>query len=893
MIRASEQIPAPSGPDRPRFSIVTAVYNVERYLDDFIASIEGQRFPLERVEVIAVDDGSTDGSLGVLREWAERSGTRVQVFTKPNGGQGSARNLGLDHASGEWVTFPDPDDLLEPDYLGVADRFASKHPEVEVMSARPVLLDDATGRRRDGHPRRWQYGGGNRMASLLDEPNVFLGVSPGSFFRRDRIEAHGLRFDPRIRPNFEDGQFAVRYLLSLDRPLVGLLADAVYVYRKRADGSSTLQGSMAHPGRYGVVPELGYLDVLERARRPDGSIPAWVQQLIVYELSWYVSADARIRSGVVLPPELAPGFHELLDRILGTLDPAVVEQHRARVLDPLWRDLLAHAGRGADWHAPAVTRSRRDRVMGLRRFQYRYAGRPPREAFRSGAAEIRPAFQKTMVHRYFGRDLLWERVLWLPDSGDLQIQLDDEPIPLSPSRTHARQEPGRTSRSTTRPGGLAWLSAVRRRAPRRMAEGLARRARRLPGAAMALAVRFAARRRPFRARFRDAWVLMDRIHDADDNGERLFEHLRATRPDINAWFVLERDTPDWNRLRAGGERRLVAHGSWTWLMLMLNCSWLLASHVDKAIASPPRLTRIQSKPRWRLGFLQHGVTKDDLSRWLNRVELDLFVVSTAAELGAVAGDGSGYRFSAKETRLTGLPRFDRLLAKGRAVPPEDRNLVIVAPTWRAWLTLPLAAGSQRRELEAAFWESDYIRSWTALLRSPDVAEAVARRGWRLSFMPHPNLQGILGRLDLPAHVQPLSFENVDVQELYGRCALLVTDYSSVAFNLAYLDRPVVYFQFDRDAMLGGLHVGRKGYFDYERDGFGPVAADLPTAEAAMIESIGRGPIPAEEYQRRIEATFPERDGQASARVVAAVEELSRPWTSGAPAPSPHDRGGSV
>ena len=98
-------------------------------------------------------------------------------------------------------------------------------------------------------------------------------------------------------------------------------------------------------------------------------------------------------------------------------------------------------------------------------------------------------------------------------------------------------------------------------------------------------------------------------------------------------------------------------------------------------------------------------------------------------------------------------------------------------------------------------------------------------------MPHPNLQGILGELDLPAHVEALAFAGTDVQALYGQCALLVTDYSSVAFNTAYLDRPAVYFQFDREEMLRGAHVGRQGYFDYERDGFGPVARDVPRRRA--------------------------------------------------------------
>jgi len=150
-------------------------------------------------------------------------------------------------------------------------------------------------------------------------------------------------------------------------------------------------------------------------------------------------------------------------------------------------------------------------------------------------------------------------------------------------------------------------------------------------------------------------------------------------------------------------------------------------------------------------------------------------------------------------------------------------------------------------------------------------------------MPHPNLQGVLGRLDLPGHVEPLAFAGTDVQELYARCALMITDYSSVVFNTAYLDRPAVYFQFDRDAPLGGAHVGRQGYFEYGRDGFGPVAATLAEAERAIVAAIQHGPRPTPEYQARIDATFPVRDGQACARVVEAIEARSRPWARLAPA----------
>jgi glycosyltransferase involved in cell wall biosynthesis len=857
-------------PAGTRFSIVSAVYNVEAYLPAYIASIEAQRVRRGELEVVAVDDGSTDGSLDILREWAGKSRHRVRVFTKPNGGQGSARNLGLEHATGTWVTFTDPDDMLNRDFFRVAGRFADANPDIDCLAPKPILVLEPEGTIEDRHPRRSQYDGGNRVADLDREPNVFLGVSAGSLYRRDRIAAAGLRFDARIRPNFEDGAFAVHYLLQLDAPRVGLLRDAQYLYRKRGDGTSTSARSLRDPGRYTNALEFGYLGVTAAARERLGRVPGWLQQLLIYELSWYLAEDEKVSSEAYVEPEVLPRFHELVARVLREIDPATVQAHRVVKLRSAWVDLLAHGGRDAPWHSAFAVRTREWVGDGLQRIQYRFVGPVPDETFAVDGNAVLPAYAKTRAHRYYGADFVFERVLWLPVGNPVEVRVDGTIVPI------VAAWPSHPTLSIRR-SLWARILAYRRDLVRRGA-GLARRLagkvwRRVLRRSLNVAAGFG----PWRRRFHGAWVIMDRIHDADDNGERLFEHIRQHRPDINAWFVIERGSQDWKRLRARGERRLLAHGSLTWRVAMLNCAWLLSSHADLAICRPPQLALSGSVP-WRFAFLQHGVIKDDLSRWLNQREMDLFVVSTAPELASVAADGTPYRFSQKETRNTGLPRFDRLLSIGRATPEPDRNLVIVAPTWRQWLTTPLASGSQRRELDAAFWESDYFRSWTALLRSPKLADAVARRGWRLGFMPHPNLQVILDLLELPAHVEPLSFAGVDVQELYAHCALLVTDYSSVAFNLAYIDRPAVYFQFDVEKMLGGFHVGRKGYFDYERDGFGPVAEDLAAAELAIVAAIEHGPWPTDEYQQRIAATFPVRDGQACARVVAAVEAMSRPTT---------------
>ena len=675
-------------------------------------------------------------------------------------------------------------------------------------------------------------------------------------------------------PHFEDWHFAVRYLLELAEPRIGIVCDALYVYRKRADGTASLQLGVRHLGRYGDVLEFGYLDALQRAARAGGRPAEWVQQLIVYELSWYLSEDEKAGSGVYLAPERLERFHDLLGRVMALLDPEVVARHGVRPLRAVWIDVLAHAGRPQAWHNPFVVRTRSDWVMGMQRLNYRFVGDPPQERFTDDGRVIEPAFAKTMAHRWYGRALLYERIVWLPAGGGVQVSIDGttplivERWPLNPAGKGRRNVRLRLWLIRRNPGAHL-VHAIIHRLPVRLGGRLLRRG------ASAL-TQWAARTPWVRRRFGGAWVLMDRVHDAGDNGERLFEYLRSERPDVNAWFVIERDTPDWERLRRAWGDRLVGHGSLAWKLLMLNGAWLLSSHADMAILYPPKLAGLRRPREMKVAFLQHGITKDDLSLWLNQRELDFVAVGTAAELQSMTADGTPYRVTAKEARNTGLPRFDRLLAEGRR-QPELRDLIIVAPTWRNDLAVPLRRGSQRRSVNEAFWESDYVQNWGAFLRSPVIAAAAGRGGLRVGFMPHPNFQPVLSQFNLPAHVEALTFAGTDVQALYARCALLVTDYSSVAFDLACLDRPVIYFQFDQETMFAGSHVWRRGYFDYARDGFGPVVADLSAAEQAVVAAIEQGRRRAARYRARVGATFPARDGQASARVVAAIEELSRPY----------------
>ena len=852
--------------NRPTFSIVTAVYNVEAYLPDFIRSIEAQTSGLGRLQIIAVDDGSSDGSPALLEAWRARRPDLVTVVRQENGGPGAARNRGIDEATGDWVTFTDPDDMLDPGFFDAVTAFLRAHPDVEVLATKPLLLNERDGKIRDRHPRGRTFAVGTRVVDLRESPSTLAGSSTTSLYPLARLRALELRFEPRLRPTFEDGHFAARYMLALDAPRVGLVKDARYIYRRRQRLDSLTQGAWTDPGRYSTTLELGYLDLVARAKAARGSVPAWLQHVLLYELTYYLSTNFTIETPPRVLPALLPRFLEMFGEVAREIEPSTVATFDARPLAPRSADLILHGFAHTTWHARRAVISKRDAVQGLQRVEYRFTGQHPVEAVRVDGTVVAPAYAKTVAVPFYGRATLFERLLWVPMGKTLALTLGGAPASVSPDLDRPTLAPAPAARPEDRAGRRdRGRSAIRARA-RDMVETGRRRWRRLRLHVLA-----------WRRGFIGAWVLMDRVDAADDNAERLFEHLRAARVDINAWYVVEKGTDDWRRLRRAYGERVIAYGSIGWKALMLHASWLVSSQTYASVTRPRAIARLQRHASWRFAFVQHGVIKDDLSLWLNSKSIDLFVLSTTDELASVADDGTAYRFTHKEARNTGLPRFDRLLALGRPVAPVDRSLVLFAPTWRAGLADPPRSGALLREVSERFWTSDFHRAWSTLLRSPQIAEAARRQGLQLGFMPHPQLQPVLARFQLPDEVVPLSFAGVDVQDRYAHTAVLVTDYSSVAFNLAVIDRSVVYYQFDRDDEGSGAHIGRPGYFDYERDGFGPVALDHEAAVDAIVAAIDARGRPSPEYQARIDRTFPNRDGHACERVVAAIEELSRPY----------------
>ena len=110
--------------EMPTISLIIPVYKVEKYLDSCMQTVVAQSY--RNLEILLVDDGSPDNSGAMCDAWAQKD-ARIRVIHKPNGGLSSARNAGLDEATGEYVMFLDSDDTLHPDICSHLYDCLSKH----------------------------------------------------------------------------------------------------------------------------------------------------------------------------------------------------------------------------------------------------------------------------------------------------------------------------------------------------------------------------------------------------------------------------------------------------------------------------------------------------------------------------------------------------------------------------------------------------------------------------------------------------------------------------------------------------------------------------------------------------------------------------------------------
>jgi glycosyltransferase involved in cell wall biosynthesis len=264
--------------EQVRVSVVVPVYNTVQYLPACLDSILGQS--VRDLEVLCVDDGSTDGSLELLQRYAERD-PRVVVLEQHDGktGPGSARNLAIDRARGEYVAFIDSDDYVHPDMLRLMLAEGS-HDRTDVVICRiEKFSDSGVGEKfaRDTYDRNIPAELDGTAFTWREIVDVFSlrFASCNKLYRRAFLDEHRIRYAEGIF--YEDMIFTFRSLLLAER--LRFVRQDLYFNRRQREGATTFVQSDR------VIGALTAMDQVEELLESSDELRALLPRFVAFKFS--------------------------------------------------------------------------------------------------------------------------------------------------------------------------------------------------------------------------------------------------------------------------------------------------------------------------------------------------------------------------------------------------------------------------------------------------------------------------------------------------------------------------------------------------------------------------------------------------------------------------------
>lgn len=925
-------------------SVIIPVYNAEAWLGETIESVVNQTIGFtDSIELVLINDGSTDNSEDVCLEYVKRYPNNVVYKYQKNTGVSAARNCGIELATSRYITFMDSDDVVSKDaYKRAVELFAqNRTKKISFVSWRLLFFEAKFG----AHPLNDKFES-DAIFDVSDYPNRIQMHVNSCMFPADIIKKY--TFDTSLK-YAEDAKLITEILI--DNGAYGVLKDPVLFYRKRNSGNSALDTQKINKNWYLPVVNDVYLSLIERSRKIHGNVIDYLQWMLLYDLQWRF----RQQKQTILSDKEVKRYVDGLSNVLRAIDVSNITSQK--YLDTEYTAYLLQL-RSRDTNK-AYDATIQDAILTIDGNTVRSYSKEPAtlhvsvvdfsdnklsiEGYGSGIPDgnIQLVFQNTnkKVTAQLGRNIHKQKTfigfyvsgftfkVSIPVSNhdsvrasftlngskpqDVQFVFNNlsrlshlkaayrhlgnsiiegkvRSIEVEPhtALAHLRHEIKREVNIVKNLSIKATLSKIKKarsgkiylKWPHHFSNPtlyfvkfclveIAKLSVRLLRNVSDVVVRWFALIYKAQNRNRNIWLISDRPTMADDSGEILFSYINGLKQDaISPYFAYSKTGPEYDRLKAKG--KVADFGSLHYKLLFLSARKVISSEATDTITNAFG---------WRAGnfidlydfdfvFLQHGIIKDDISSWLNKYNknIKLFITSTDRERESIVNGEYGY--TNNEVVTTGLARYDLL-------ENNPENKVILMPTWRHNLEIGADPKTGVRYYNENFKHSDYYKFFQGIMDDKRLLDTFRVNDMKGELYLHPSFQAQI-RDFIPNEYFDVKELPFDYPQLKRKGSILVTDYSSVAFDFAYLKKPVVYAQFDEKQFYQD-HTSKEGYFSYQDDGFGSVVYTADETVDAITKLIEGGSKMDKKYRDRVDTFFKYTDKHNSERIYNAILNMDK------------------
>ncbi len=362
------------------------------------------------------------------------------------------------------------------------------------------------------------------------------------------------------------------------------------------------------------------------------------------------------------------------------------------------------------------------------------------------------------------------------------------------------------------------------------------------------------------------WLTMDKIFKAGDNGEYFYRYVKQRAPEgVKIYYVVAKDSPDYERLKAEYDT-ILKFNTIKHKMIALHTDLMLATHVDTMNCNGYyAATQKYFKDLYnaRVVCLAHGLTIQKIAQYQNRTfdNTVLYFFASKYEIKNVSHEIYDY-YDKSMLCLTGHARYDGLVS-------NDKKIILITPTWRRGTTTGKAKKGATYAHSSSFIHSDYYKIYNGLINDERLISTAKEYGYRIVYLLHPAMSSQLvdfeksDGVDIIAAAGDMSYEKILTES-----SLMVTDYSGVQFDFAYMKKPLVYYHPDvlpPQYEAGGL--------DYETMGFGPICRNHEQIVAELCEYIKNSCVMKDMYKERVDDFFEYSDHNNCARIYEKVIEF--------------------
>lgn len=315
---------------------------------------------------------------------------------------------------------------------------------------------------------------------------------------------------------------------------------------------------------------------------------------------------------------------------------------------------------------------------------------------------------------------------------------------------------------------------------------------------------------------KNIWLTFDKLYKGGDCGEYFYKYMESRKDtEVVPAYVIRQNAPDRKRLEQEGYRPLI-YGTQRQKLHWLYAQMIFATHSSVHGFNGFNAWEvhfIQDRLRAVNTCIQHGLSVQDLTFDSNRIVNNNKRYYCASHCEVENLSKPAYDYAPDVLRLTGIPRYDGLV-------DQDKKQILITPTWRSYIAMPAVMG-ESRPYNPEFKNTDYYKIFQTLLENKVLSETAAKTGYRIVYLLHPVISSQKEDFRPANDIEIVSAVDVNYEKILTESSLMVTDYSGVQFDFAYMRKPVVYFHPPKLPP----HYEEGGFF-YDTQGFGEICREI-------------------------------------------------------------------